>query len=275
MTKKKNNKQSTISFDNETVTKEEAEKILSENKDKHSLSRNENSVSEKDETAVAVANKHKRKRKKKNKKTEENKLEEVDGELRSREPEKKTKQKDLNEEANDELDSVEPRKKKKRKEKKRDTTDTDISEENQENSTADNPETKTSKTEGEKEESIRARKRKKHAQLLVDKKLKTELALQQKCLNYLSLWKHNRGEWKFEKLRQVWLQHNMFDAAKIPDEFWDDLVQYFGNSKGKARSVIIQDAVKLIEQEGSDDNDSDEFQIKLKRARDIVQNLQE
>lgn len=270
MTKKKNNKkQSTISFESETVTKEEAEKILSEKKEEYLL--NENSVSEKNEIVVPISNKHKRKRKKKNK-TEERL--EVNDELHSTEQQKKKKLKSINKEANDELDSAEPQKKKKRKDKKTDTTDAKISEENQENST-DNPDTKTTKTEGEKEESIRARKRKKHAQLLADKKLKSELALQQKGLNYLSLWKHNRSEWKFEKLRQVWIQHNMFDAAKIPDEFWDDLVQYFGNSKGKARSVIIQDAVKLIEKEGSDDTDSDEFQIKLKRARDIVQNLQE
>lgn len=264
MTKKKiNKKQSTISFDNETVTKEEAERILSEKKDEPPLAaNNKDFVDKEDKTVVSFANKQKKKRKKKDKKTEQNKLEEVN------------KQKDTSKETNDELDSAEPPKKKKRKEKIKNTSDTEISNQDQENN-ADSPISKATKTEGEKEESIRTKKRKKHAQLLADKKMKAELALQQKCLNYLSLWKHNRNEWKFEKLRQVWLQQNMFDPSKIPDEFWEDLVQYFSNSKGKARNMISRDALKLIQQDGGDNTDSDEFKIKLKRARNIVQNLQE
>lgn len=128
------------------------------------------------------------------------------------------------------------------------------------------------KMEVKREDSIRAMKRKKHAALMQEKKLKAELALQQKCLNYISQWKHNRSEWKFEKLKQVWLQQNMFNSDKIPAEIWDTVVDYFCGCKGKARETIIQDAVKVIDAENESEEDGG---IKMKRARDIVQNMHE
>ncbi|RZB40741.1 DUF2373 domain containing protein, partial [Asbolus verrucosus] len=135
---------------------------------------------------------------------------------------------------------------------------------------AENEQCEKSSTETKKKESIRERKRKRYMKLLEEKKLKTELALQQKSLNYLSKWKHSREEWKFEKLRQIWLQHNMYDSSKIPQEFWDILVDYFSNCKGKARDIILKDALKLIEE-----NTEDEDEMKIQRARNIIQTLQE
>lgn len=134
---------------------------------------------------------------------------------------------------------------------------------------------KETQTDGKKE-SIRSQKRKKHTKLLEDKKIKVELELQQKALNYISLWKHNRLEWKFEKLRQVWLQQNLFDASKIPSDFWDTTVQYFSGAKGQSRQTVLDQAIKYIEdEEKSLEKSADEdYQIRVKRARDIVQNLE-
>ncbi|KAJ8979481.1 hypothetical protein NQ317_000357 [Molorchus minor] len=101
-----------------------------------------------------------------------------------------------------------------------------------------------------KEESIRAQKRRKHVKLLEEKKLKVELAAQQSALNYLSLWKHNRSEWRFEKLKQIWLQQNIFDTIKIPNEFWDTAVQYFCGAKGAIRKITLKKAIELIEKRG-------------------------
>ncbi|KAF7274178.1 uncharacterized protein LOC143204815 [Rhynchophorus ferrugineus] len=128
---------------------------------------------------------------------------------------------------------------------------------------------------GGKKESIRSQKRKKHAKLLEEKKLKAELQYQQKALNYLSKWKHSRSEWKFEKLRQIWLQKNLLDETKIPDEFWENVVEYFSGSKGRCRQEILDEALKVVEKENPDDEDmSEEFKNQLKRARSIVQILQ-
>lgn len=124
-------------------------------------------------------------------------------------------------------------------------------------------------------ESVRARKRKKQAKLLEDKKTKVELDLQQKSLNYLSKWKHSKSEWKFEKLRQIWLQQNLLDLQKIPNEFWETVVEYFSSSKGMSRQSVLDQAIKFVEDENvSKDEQEEEYKVKLQRARDIVQYLQ-
>lgn len=127
----------------------------------------------------------------------------------------------------------------------------------------------------EKKESIRSQKRKKHAKILEEKKLKAEFQYQQKALNYLSKWKHSRSEWKFEKLRQVWLQKNLLDESKLPNEFWETVVQYFTGAKGRCRQEILDEAIKVVEKENPEDEEmSEEFKNQLKRARNIVQILQ-
>ncbi|XP_030751209.1 uncharacterized protein C7orf50 [Sitophilus oryzae] len=141
----------------------------------------------------------------------------------------------------------------------------------------------TSKTEPEeqektteKKESIRARKREKHAQLLEQRKLKVDLQLQQNALNYLSLWKHDRSEWKFEKLKQIWLQKNLFDTSKIPNDFWETTVNYFNGAKGHSRQEVLEAALKIVDREEQSDQDLDnsELQEQLRRARNIIQILQ-
>ncbi|XP_028127750.2 uncharacterized protein C7orf50 [Diabrotica virgifera virgifera] len=136
--------------------------------------------------------------------------------------------------------------------------------------------TNTLENSTENTESKRAKRRKKHLELQVAKKLKATLVTQENCLNYLSKWKHSRSEWKFEKLKQIWLSNNLFDSAKIPEEFWATTLEYFTQSRGFVRKVILRDALKLIENDKADeDNPDEEYQSKLKRARDIVQSLQE
>lgn len=153
-----------------------------------------------------------------------------------------------------------------------------------------NEETKPDEAESEvkapdsKSDSKRAQKRKKHQTLLAEKKVKVEVTTQSKCLSYLSLWKHNRSEWKFEKLKQIWLQQNMFDSDKVTEPFWEILLAYIANAKGKIRTIIIGEANKIIEAEAenvSHQEDGEEAvemsfdDVKLQRARDVLQNLHE
>lgn len=123
--------------------------------------------------------------------------------------------------------------------------------------------------------SIRATKRMKHAKLIEDKKMKSDLAIQEKTFNYLSKWKHNRNEWKFEKLKQIWLQQNLFNSAKIPDEFWKTVVDYMGSASAHVRDLLCKEALKIIEKEDEETNENDEHKIRVSRARDIIQCLQE
>lgn len=121
--------------------------------------------------------------------------------------------------------------------------------------------------------SKRQKKRLKHEKLLADNKLKQDAALQEKALNYLSRWKHNQSEWKFEKLRQIWLQNHMFDVTALPDKFFDILVEYFGGSKGKIREVLIETCTKIVDE--AEDNEDAVAGDKFKRARTLLQFLQE
>ncbi|KAK5643389.1 hypothetical protein RI129_007234 [Pyrocoelia pectoralis] len=126
-------------------------------------------------------------------------------------------------------------------------------------------------TKIKKKESNRAKKKIRHMELLLDKKIKTDNNNRESNLNYLSKWKHSRNDWKFEKRRQLWLKQNMFDVEKIPDDFWDIFIEYFSNAKGNVRKNILDEALKIIES-----NDREEKEdILFNRARSIVQCLQE
>lgn len=287
--KKKKNKKSkrsnVISFDEEVVPKHVAQELLKieeenintaeEKKSKKHKRKKKNLDNEEGSSEnpgitniedINFSGLEEKKRKKKKKKgvdsdeTETNKAEEPDKlDHDTVESAKKKKKKKIienqepDEAKNVEDDSVEPKKKKRKK----------LVAEEEENEESKSPESK--------KESIRARKRKKYAQLLEEKKMKAEVAFQEKALNYLSKWKHSRDEWKFEKLRQIWLQHNMYDSVKVPQEFWETLIEYFSNSKGKARDVLLKEALKIIEEE----NEENKATCKMLRARDIIQNLQE
>ena len=37
----------------------------------------------------------------------------------------------------------------------------------------------------------------------------------EKCMNYLKRWHDDRQNWKFEKLRQIWLFRNMLDPSQV------------------------------------------------------------
>lgn len=244
---------SKIVFDKEVVTKETAEKLVAQHEITEQVNKN-------DKQSTETAN---------FKRESDENLKKNGSAYNSSKPKKKKKRKQKVEE-----EVIEA---KKQKADDPETPDEETDEAQQENESAEN--LNTIKPEVKREDSIRAIKRKKHAALMQEKKLKAELALQQKCLNYLSQWKHNKSEWKFEKLKQVWLQQNMLSVEKVPEEMWDTLVEYFGGCKGKARETIIKDALKVIEADDDEENqekeETEDDGVKLKRARDIIQNLQE
>ncbi|XP_063447105.1 uncharacterized protein C7orf50 homolog [Mytilus trossulus] len=94
-----------------------------------------------------------------------------------------------------------------------------------------------------------------------NKKSSKELAIA-----YLKLWKKNREEWKFQKVRQVWLLSNMLDSDLVKDKHFETLLLYLDGLKGKARETTSTAAQNIIESE----SDSG---VKVDRARQIVQQL--
>ncbi|CAG2187752.1 unnamed protein product [Mytilus edulis] len=94
-----------------------------------------------------------------------------------------------------------------------------------------------------------------------NKKSSKELAIA-----YLKLWKKNREEWKFQKVRQVWLLSNMLDSEMVKGKHFETLLLYLDGLKGKARETTSTAAQNIIESE----SDSG---VKVDRARQIVQQL--
>lgn len=282
-------KRGKVAFDKESVTKEVAKDIVTQHEINNQEIGEENHFIAEDENIkngdVLIGNDGKSRKKKKRNKSQE-KIEEEAPKI------KKQKQ---NVSSTDEtqsdasLENANGKSKKKKKQKQAPEKTTELKTQNQDDSATEEEADTSAENETSEdinpenppqvkgEESIRAKKRKKHAALLQEKKLKAELALQQKCLNYLSQWKHNRDQWKFEKLKQVWLQQSMFNSDKIPTEMWDTLVEYFCGCKGKAREAIIKDALKVIDAEGEEGKEEEDAvdHVKVKRARDIIQNLQD
>ncbi|KAJ3658676.1 hypothetical protein Zmor_010401 [Zophobas morio] len=301
--KKKGKSSKLISFDEEVVPKHVAQQILAkenasnnetESKKKtkkvkkvdQEVDHNRENGSEPFDNDVTGENSHvNRKRKKKKKSATNNGIDEEVHVSNENESDNQHTTENDNNDTTEEHSSKKKKKKKKREQEISENTEQENEDEVQkpkkkrkiqnsdeaECSTDMVEENTNEPSESKKKESIRAQKRKKYAQLLQDKKLQAELGLQQKSLNYLSKWKHSRSEWKFEKLRQIWLQQSMYDSSKVPQEFWETLVEYFSHSKGKVRDSILKDAVKIIEAENSEE----ETQVKVERARDIIQNLQE
>lgn len=112
--------------------------------------------------------------------------------------------------------------------------------------------------------------------------------LKTQCLTYLSQWKHDKQNWKFMKVKQVWLFKNKFNPAMVPDASWPQLLEYFESAQGNIRNMLLEDANKIIKQldewsesQNKETNETEEIEISrpddnvYKRARDLIQCLQE
>lgn len=75
--------------------------------------------------------------------------------------------------------------------------------------------------------SKRQKKRQKQAQVTVRNK-DVEI---EKTISYLTKWDANRDEWKYEKLRQIYIQKNIFDENIIPTEHCEIAIKYLSTSQ--------------------------------------------
>lgn len=53
----------------------------------------------------------------------------------------------------------------------------------------------------------------------------------EKTISYLSKWDTARAEWKYEKLRQIHIQKNIFEESIISNEYSDTAIRYLSTSK--------------------------------------------
>lgn len=59
----------------------------------------------------------------------------------------------------------------------------------------------------------------------------------EKTILYLTKWDTNRDEWKYEKLRQIYVQKNIFDDRIIPSKHCDVAIRYLSTSKVTAETL--------------------------------------
>lgn len=97
------------------------------------------------------------------------------------------------------------------------------------------------------------------------------------ALNYVSMWKHSRSEWKFEKLKQIWLMDNLLDSDSIPDTIFPVVLEYFEGCRGMAREILLKKGMEVVRKAEERENELDEMEIvestAYKRARQLLQAL--
>ncbi|KAM4631805.1 protein cholesin [Discoglossus pictus] len=118
-----------------------------------------------------------------------------------------------------------------------------------------------------------------------EKRLKQESHLQEKkeeplkpsgcdlSLQYLKSWSEKHKEWKFQKTRQTWLLLHMYDADKVPDEYFGILLDYLGGLKGSARGTTIQKAEALMKEYDRQETEEESEPQKVARIREVLQLL--
>lgn len=87
---------------------------------------------------------------------------------------------------------------------------------------------------------------------------------------YLKQWSDDRKNWKFQKVRQVWLLKHMYNQDQVSDDDFEILLLYLDGLKGKSREVTVKQAEDIMEKD--EDNEGTEH-VKTERARKIVQLL--
>ncbi|KYM98456.1 Uncharacterized protein C7orf50 like protein, partial [Cyphomyrmex costatus] len=128
-----------------------------------------------------------------------------------------------------------------------------------------------------KSPSKRQLKKEKAIQAAVKKMESRKAHVTQKALNYVSMWKHSRNEWKFEKLKQIWLMDNLLDENSISDKLFPIVLEYFEGCKGMAREVLLRKGMEIIrkaEEEMDEDKKNEIMQsTTYERARQLLQTL--
>ncbi|KAI8822103.1 uncharacterized protein EV422DRAFT_525666 [Fimicolochytrium jonesii] len=66
------------------------------------------------------------------------------------------------------------------------------------------------------------------------------------ALEYLRLYVQNRSEWKFQKVRQVWILRNMWYSNQMDDKTFEMALEYVQNLGPRAREETVAEAKELV-----------------------------
>ncbi|KAL3875623.1 hypothetical protein ACJMK2_033555 [Sinanodonta woodiana] len=106
-------------------------------------------------------------------------------------------------------------------------------------------------------------------------KQKSDSESQTNALEYLRQWQSDGENWKFQKVRQVWLLHNVYNKDKIGEKDFDILLRYLEPLRGRAREKTLSEAEEIMKSyESKEEADMDEEKLlKVQRARQVIQIL--
>lgn len=126
-------------------------------------------------------------------------------------------------------------------------------------------------------ESKRSKKRKKHLENLDKSKSRSDKKYHDEIIDYLRTWKNDKDNWKFQKMKQIFIQNHVFESDIIIGDIWDTTLEYISGSKGNSKDILIEQAEKIIHKidtERENNKDIGESkQVLYKRARDLLQLL--
>uniref|UniRef100_A0A182WJS8 WKF domain-containing protein n=1 Tax=Anopheles minimus TaxID=112268 RepID=A0A182WJS8_9DIPT len=115
----------------------------------------------------------------------------------------------------------------------------------------------------------REKKREKHALKVEELKKKSKIKEREEMQQYLNCWSNNREKWKFLKLRQIYIQDNVFDENEINADLWPIALDYLSETKGSSRDVLVKKAESIIRE--GDEDETLQASSKYKRARELLQ----
>lgn len=86
---------------------------------------------------------------------------------------------------------------------------------------------------------------------------------QSAALEYLNIWKNQRAEWKFSKLRQSWLLRHLYDEEAIDKKNFKILLAYLEKSNGQARQATLNHAKELVQKYETELETNKDSQLKM------------
>ncbi|XP_058466637.1 uncharacterized protein C7orf50 homolog [Malaya genurostris] len=123
----------------------------------------------------------------------------------------------------------------------------------------------------------RAKKREKNAKNQEAKLEKSKDREKEETKQYLQTWNDNRDKWKFQKLRQIYIQEHVFDEAMLDGEIWPVALEYLSGTKGFGRDALTKQAKAVINETDQRVKDTDNTLLtndsKYQRARELLQYL--
>ncbi|KAF7993789.1 hypothetical protein HCN44_010396 [Aphidius gifuensis] len=211
---------------------------------------------------------------KKNKKAkiidEEKEIAQVESKSMSKKVKRKSK-------SNDDIiaDTSPPKKLKKGKSKKNSAEEETPKEEEEEDNENEQFDDTNDDVKKPKPPSKRLLKKQRFEQQELDKKEASRLDTMSKALEYVSIWKHSKNTWKFEKLKQIWLMENLLDENSVPKTLFPTVLEYFEGCKGMARETLLKKAMSVIKKHEKNVEESEDAEetVEYIRARELLQAL--